>query len=68
MAPVSVAVDLLRRAVPAKHTDRALRALSGESPISDGHLYPAKRGTTPGMLIFSRKDQEYWAGGADVPG
>jgi hypothetical protein len=29
----TVTVDLLRRAVPAKHTDEGLRALSGESPI-----------------------------------
>jgi hypothetical protein len=28
-----VTVDLLHRAVPAKHTDEGLRALSGESPI-----------------------------------
>jgi hypothetical protein len=29
----AVIVDLLHRAVPAKHTDEGLRALSGESPI-----------------------------------
>jgi hypothetical protein len=29
----TVTVDLLHRAVPAKHTDERLRALSGESPI-----------------------------------
>ena len=29
----TVIVDLLHRAVPAKHTDERLRALSGESPI-----------------------------------
>jgi hypothetical protein len=29
----TVIVDLLHRAVPAKHTDEGLRALSGESPI-----------------------------------
>jgi hypothetical protein len=29
----TVTVDLLHRAVPAKHTDEGLRALSGESPI-----------------------------------
>jgi hypothetical protein len=29
----TVTVDLLQRAVPAKHTDKGLRALSGESPI-----------------------------------
>ncbi len=29
----TVTVDLLQRAVPAKHTDEGLRALSGESPI-----------------------------------
>jgi len=28
-----VTIDLLHRAVPAKHTDEGLRALSGESPI-----------------------------------
>ena len=27
-------IDLLHRAVPARHTDEGLRALSGESPIS----------------------------------
>jgi hypothetical protein len=36
-------------------------------PMNDDHLYPAKRGTTPGMLTFSRKDQEYGAGGTGVP-
>jgi hypothetical protein len=29
----TVTIDLLHRAVPAKHTDAGLRALSGESPI-----------------------------------
>jgi len=29
----TVTVDLLHRAVPAKHTDEGLRALSGEKPI-----------------------------------
>ena len=29
----TVTVDLLHRAVPARHTDEGLRALSGESPI-----------------------------------
>ena len=29
----TMTVDLLHRAVPAKHTDEGLRALSGESPI-----------------------------------
>jgi hypothetical protein len=29
----TVTVDLLNRAVPAKHTDEGLRALSGENPI-----------------------------------
>jgi hypothetical protein len=29
----TITVDLLHRAVPAKHTDEGLRALSGESPI-----------------------------------
>ena len=29
----TVSVDLLHRAVPAKHTNEGLRALSGESPI-----------------------------------
>ncbi len=29
----TVTMDLLHRAVPAKHTDEALRALSGESPM-----------------------------------
>ena len=29
----TVTVDLLQRAVPAKHTDEGLRALSGERPI-----------------------------------
>ena len=29
----TVTVDLLHRAVPAKHTDEGLRALSGERPI-----------------------------------
>jgi hypothetical protein len=29
----TVTIDLLHRAVPAKHTDEGLRALSGESPI-----------------------------------
>jgi hypothetical protein len=29
----TVTVDLLDRAVPAKHTEEGLRALSGESPI-----------------------------------
>ena len=29
----TVTIDLLQRAVPAKHTDEGLRALSGESPI-----------------------------------
>jgi hypothetical protein len=36
----TVTVDLLHRAVPAKHTDEGVRALSGESPICDDHLYP----------------------------
>jgi hypothetical protein len=36
-------------------------------PMNDDHLYPAKRGTIPGMLISSRKDQEYGAGGIGVP-
>ena len=36
----TVTVDLLHRAVPAKHTNEGLRALSKESPISDDHLYP----------------------------
>ena len=62
----TMTVDLLNRAVPAKRTDEGLRALSGESPISGDRLY--RDSTTPGMLIFSRKDQEYWAGGAGVPG
>ena len=29
----TVTIDLLHRAIPAKHTDEGLRALSGESPI-----------------------------------
>ena len=29
----TVSIDLLHRAVPAKHTDEGLRGLSGESPI-----------------------------------
>ena len=29
----TVTIDLLHRAVPAKHTDEGLRALSGENPI-----------------------------------
>ena len=29
----TVTIDLLKRAVPAKHTEEGLRALSGESPI-----------------------------------
>ena len=29
----TVIIDLLHRAVPAKHTDEGLRALSGENPI-----------------------------------
>jgi len=29
----TVTIDLLHRAVPSKHTDEGLRALSGESPI-----------------------------------
>ncbi len=29
----TVTIDLLHRAVPAKHTDEGLRALSGQSPI-----------------------------------
>jgi len=29
----TVTIDLVHRAVPAKHTDEGLRALSGESPI-----------------------------------
>ena len=37
-------------------------------PMNDDHLYPAKRGTTPGTLTFSRKDREYGAGGIGVPG
>ena len=37
-------------------------------PRNDDHLYPAKRGTIPGMLIFSPKDQEYGAGGIGVAG
>jgi hypothetical protein len=36
----TVTVDLLHRAVPAKHTDEGLRALSVESPNSDDHLDP----------------------------
>ena len=32
----TVIVDLLHRAVPAKHTDEGLRAASGESPIRPG--------------------------------
>jgi len=31
-------VDLLHRAVPARHTDEGLRALSGESPIHAGSV------------------------------
>jgi len=34
----TVTVDLLHRAVPAKHTDEGLRALSGESPIHPGSV------------------------------
>jgi hypothetical protein len=34
----TVAVDLLHRAVPAKHTDEGLRALSGENPIRPGSV------------------------------
>jgi hypothetical protein len=29
----TVTIDLLHRAIPAKHTDEGLRALSGEGPI-----------------------------------
>ena len=29
----TVTIDLLNRAVPAKHTDQGLRVLSGDSPI-----------------------------------
>jgi hypothetical protein len=29
----TVTIDLLHRAVPARHTDEGLRALSGEGPI-----------------------------------
>jgi len=36
----TVTVDLLHCAVLAKHTDEGLRALSGESPVSDDRLYP----------------------------
>ena len=35
-------------------------------PMNDDHLY--RDPAIPGMLIFSRKDQEYWAGGTDVHG
>ena len=38
----TVTVGLLHRAVPAKDTNEGLRALSGESPIIDDHLYPAR--------------------------
>jgi hypothetical protein len=33
-----VSIDLLHRAVPAKHTDEGVRALSGESPILTGSV------------------------------
>ena len=39
----TLTVDLLQRAVLAKHTDEGLRALGGESPIIDDHLYPDPR-------------------------
>ena len=64
----TVTVDLLHRAVPAKHTDEGLRALSGEKKAPLATITFILTPTTPGMLIFSRKDQEYWAGGAGVPG
>ena len=70
---------LIREPTPKAHAPPALNqddsGLAGyirdpfsQLPMNDDYLYPAKRGTIPEMLIFSRKDQEYWAEGTGVPG
>jgi hypothetical protein len=70
---------LIREPTPKAHAPPALNQNGSgpaghlsdpfsQLPRNDDHLYPAKRGTIPGMLIFSRKDQEYWAGGTGVAG
>jgi hypothetical protein len=61
---------LIREPTPKAHAPPAgyIRDPFSQLPRNDDHLYPAKRGTTPGMLTFSRKDQEYWAEGTGVSG
>jgi hypothetical protein len=69
---------LIREPTPKAHARQALNQNgSGPAgyildhfsplPMNDNHLYPAKRGTTPGTLTFSRKDQQYGAEGTDLP-
>jgi hypothetical protein len=47
----TVTVDLLRRAVPAKHTDEGLRALSGERPIRRESVQKYLEGKFGGALL-----------------
>ena len=51
----TVTVDLLHRAVPAKHTDEKLRGASGESPTCPGSVQEYLEGkfgdTVAGQLI-----------------
>jgi hypothetical protein len=55
--------------VPKAHAPPALNQNGSEQagytldrfsqlPMNDDHLYPAKRGTIPGMLTSSRKDRK----------
>ena len=58
------------RPIPKAHAPPAgyIRDHFSQLPMNDDHLYPAKRGTIPGTPTYSRKDQEYGAGGIGVPG
>jgi hypothetical protein len=47
----TVTVDLLHRAVPAKHTDEGLRALSGESPLHPESVQKYLEGKFGGALV-----------------
>ena len=49
----TVTVDLLHRAVPAKHTDEGLRALSGESPIHPESVQKYLEGKCAGIRVSS---------------
>jgi len=57
-----VIIDLLHRAVPAKHTDEGLRALSGESPIRpesvqkylEGKFGDALEDVSKAMLVLAK--------------